>query len=104
VNARELGRGCADLAQLPVNDSWDRIVVGAKNGEQPRVYSTFDEGCRKRPALLTTRTDDGYGDLDSDAARFVAPTSMRDVEASVPLWVTRRSLGRAEERDGAAKE
>jgi hypothetical protein len=99
----EIARTVRQRAQA-LFDSWDRIVAGAKNGEQPRVYSTFDEGCRKRPALLTTRTDDGQGDLDSDAARFVAPTSMRDVEAPVPLWVTRRSLGRAEERDGAAKE
>ena len=85
-------------------DSWDRIVAGAKNGEQPRVYSTFDVGCRKRPALLVTPLDEARQDLGSDAARFVAPTSMRDVEAPVPLWISRKSLGRAEERDGTTQK
>jgi hypothetical protein len=85
-------------------DSWDRIVAGVKNGEQPRVYSTFDVGCRKRQALLITPLEEAQQDLGSDAARFVAPTSMRDVEAPVHLWVSRRSLGRPEEQNGATQK
>jgi hypothetical protein len=96
--AEEIAQKVRQRAQA-LFDSWDRVVAGAKDGEQARVYSNFDEGCRKRPALLVTRIEESQQQLDSDAARFVAPTSMRDVETPVPLWVTRRSLGRAEERD-----
>jgi len=85
-------------------DSWDRIVAGVKHGEQARVYSTFDEGYRKRSSLLVTRLDETGRQLNSDEARFVAPTSMRDVESPVHLWVSRRNLGRAEERNGTAEK
>ena len=33
---------------------------------------------------------------DSDERRFVAPTSMRDVEATTHVWVERRKLSRKE--------
>ncbi len=85
-------------------DSWDRIVQGASKGEQPRVYSRFDQGCSKRQALLRTRLEDSGVALDADAARFQAPTSMRDVEAPVSLWLARRSLGNAEQRDAGEQK
>lgn len=85
-------------------DSWDRVVAGAKEGQQPKVYSRFDSGCHKRQSLLRTRLDEETVEHDADEARFAAPTSMRDVEAPVPLWITRRSLGKAEDRHGKPEE
>jgi len=81
-------------------DSWDRIVAETRNGSDPRVYSGFDDGCRKRRRLLLPRAEGERLDPRADEARFVAPTSMRDVEAPVHLWVVRKKLFRQEKDHG----
>jgi hypothetical protein len=85
-------------------DSWARSTAASKDGAQPTVYSQYDPGCHKRTALLLTRLEEGQRELDTDAARFVAPMSMRDVEAPVPLWLVRRNLGKAEGGHGTTEK
>jgi hypothetical protein len=85
-------------------DSWASLTSAAKDGAQGKVYSQYDPGCHKRSALLMTRLEEGQREHDTDAARFVAPTSMRDVEAPVPLWLLRRGLGKAEGGHGTTEK
>jgi hypothetical protein len=95
-DAEQNGRAVRARAQA-LFDSWGQLIASARKiGEQPRVYSRFDLGCRKRTPLLRPRLEEPPGMGDADAARFQAPTSMRDVEAPVSLWLARRTLGKAE--------
>jgi hypothetical protein len=80
-------------------DSWDRIVAASNKDGVPRVYSTFDVGCSKKPSLLLTPLDESQR-RGADEERFIAPTSMRDVEAPVHLWIVKGKLGRGEAPDG----
>ncbi len=76
-----------------VVDAWTNIVVRAKQEEaSTRSYSRFDkEKASKR--LLFTPLDDEKPEAGSDEAKFAAPTSMRDVEPVVHLWLMRGRLG-----------
>ena len=69
-------------------DSWQKVVEQTTQEDAgKRCYSRFD---RKRPgkALLRTALDeDALNTASADEARFVAPTSMRDVEPSVHIWL-----------------
>ena len=56
------------------------------------AYSRFDRDKAAGTPLLRTREDDEAA-RGSDEAKFIAPTSMRDVEPSVHLWVERKKLG-----------
>jgi hypothetical protein len=74
-------------------DAWTQIVDRArKEGAAQRSYSPFDRPRPQGKTLLYTalETDEVR---DSDEQKFSAPTSMRDVEASVHLWVERHQLG-----------
>ena len=74
-------------------DAWSQIVQRARNeGAARRSYSPFDRPRPQGKTLLYTalETDEVR---DSDEQKFCAPTSMRDVEASVHLWVERHQLG-----------
>ncbi len=66
-------------------DSWERIVDKAKKGAAERIYSGLDHVKDEGKALMYTATDDPPD--DHDARQFEAPTSMRDVEPSVPVWL-----------------
>jgi hypothetical protein len=71
-------------------DAWQRVIDTATGAAGARTYSRFDPGAAKlgRPVLAVAgaRRDPSES---IDEARFRCPTSMRDVESSVHLWLTR---------------
>jgi hypothetical protein len=74
-------------------DSWETLVREGKEGAGQRTYSRFD---KKRPGgkpLLYLALDDDKQDQNTDAKKFCAPTSMRDVEPTVHLWLQKGHLG-----------
>jgi hypothetical protein len=76
-----------------VVDAWTNIVVKAKQEEaSTRSYSRFDKEQGSKH-LLFTPLDDATPEAGTDEAKFSAPTSMRDVEPVVHLWLMRGRLG-----------
>jgi hypothetical protein len=73
-------------------DAWIRVVDRAKEAAAKRCYSPYDRDRTDKPMLFTV-TDEDAPDPGTDDARFAAPTSMRDVERTVHVWVERRQLG-----------
>ncbi len=74
-------------------DTWERIARRATEAAGERVYSRYDRECRNRKALLHTVLEDDPALLSEGEEDFTAPTSMRDVEPSVHLWIERQRLG-----------
>ena len=75
-------------------DAWETIVKQAREGGAARrSYSPFDKDRSAGNPILFQVTDEDRPDPNEDEAKFAAPTSMRDVEESVHLWIERRSLG-----------
>jgi len=73
-------------------DAWMNLVREARTEDAgKRSYSPYDKEKVGKP-LLHTVVDDARP-RDPDGARFAAPTSMRDVESAVHLWLERDSLG-----------
>ncbi|MFZ5443147.1 MAG: DISARM system helicase DrmA [Myxococcota bacterium] len=70
-------------------DAWQRVLAHAG---APVPYSSLDPETRGARSLLHTALETPEGATD-DEAKFEAPLSMRDVEASVHLWITRQPLG-----------
>ena len=77
-------------------DDWGHV---ARNASTIRVYSDFDvkdrrgNGHEGNPLLRTLEQDlrdPAARSRTDDEARFAAPTSMRDVEPVVHLWVRGR--------------
>ncbi len=66
-------------------DSWERVVDKAKEGAAERVYSGLDNVKADGRELMYTANDEPPH--DHDAKQFEAPTSMRDVEPSVHVWL-----------------
>jgi hypothetical protein len=97
------GRDTEDCAQLTkalrdrgtkILEAWQKLTKEARHeGGTKRSYSRFDRDKTAGRPLLFTIVDDDVPPPNSDDARFAAPTSMRDVEPSVHLWIERRSLG-----------
>jgi hypothetical protein len=82
------GRGQALL------DAWETLVKDARDeGAARRSYSRFDLDKSAGNPLLYMVIDEDPPPPNTDEARFAAPTSMRDVEQQVHLWIERRSLG-----------
>ncbi|MBE2252457.1 MAG: helicase [Myxococcus sp.] len=73
-------------------DSWQVVIKESLASGARRPYSNFDPAGRKERALLRQALEE-EGSATPDELRFVAPTSMRDVEPSVHLWLTRQPLG-----------
>jgi hypothetical protein len=78
-------------------DSWDRLVkqIAGPGGESAggRIhYSPYDKE-KASVSMLHTALDDERPDMGTDYPKFRAPTSMRDVESSVHLWIERGRLG-----------
>ena len=71
-------------------DHWTRVV--STPGAQ-RIYSRFDRPRQEGRALLRTAMDDLADDVEDAEEPFILPTSMRDVEGAVHLWVERYALG-----------
>lgn len=78
-----------------VVDLWCKLVHEARSeGAAKRQYSRFDHDKSAGRPLLVMALDDEVSDRSEAEREFVAPTSMRDVEPSVHLWLERRrSLG-----------
>ncbi len=75
-------------------DAWETIIKKARDeGAARRSYSRFDKDKAAGKPLLFMVVDEEQPEPNTDEARFVAPTSMRDVEPTVHLWIERRSLG-----------
>ncbi len=69
-------------------DSWQALMKRSREeAAAERCYSEFDRDHRGK-ALLRTVLDPN-APSDTDEAKFTAPTSMRDVEHSVHLWLLR---------------
>jgi hypothetical protein len=71
-------------------DAWERVVDKARTGAASRTYSRNDKATSEGPPLLFTAGDDLPD--DHDARSFQVPTSMRDVEPSVPVWLRFKQL------------
>jgi len=70
-------------------DAWEKLVKTARDeAAGPRCYSRFDPAAEGKP-LLYTVVDEEKPLPGSDEAKFAAPTSMRDVEPNVHLWLER---------------
>jgi hypothetical protein len=75
-------------------DTWETLVKQAREeGAARRSYSRFDKDKTAGRPILSMVVDEELGDRSADEQEFVAPTSMRDVEESVHLWLQRRQLG-----------
>ncbi|MDO9018335.1 MAG: hypothetical protein Q7V43_15570 [Myxococcales bacterium] len=74
-------------------DAWISLVRASREGAGPRCWSPFDRGHQGKP-LLFSALEKEPPPKGSDDARFAAPTSMRDVEATTHIWVERRPLSR----------
>jgi hypothetical protein len=75
-------------------DTWEKLVKRAREeGAARRSYSRFDKDRTAGRPLMSTVIDEDQGDRSREEREFIAPTSMRDVEASVHLWLERRQLG-----------
>jgi hypothetical protein len=66
-------------------DAWERVVDKAIAGAGGRTYSKMDRSGSQGLPLLFTANDDTPD--DHDERHFQAPTSMRDVEPSIPMWL-----------------
>jgi len=73
-------------------DSWEALADRARHAATNLAYSRFDREKDAGTPLLHT-AEDAVAEPGSDEAKFVAPTSMRDVEPSVHLWIERKRLG-----------
>lgn len=84
--AGEVERRAKDLA-----DEWNKQVAKARDENLVRGYSKFDADKKglARPMLLPPLEPP----VDESDAKFAAPTSMRDTEPAVHLWL-RYGLGR----------
>lgn len=71
-------------------DAWERVVDKARAGAAARTYSKNDRAGDDGKWLLFTAGDDPPD--DHDARAFQAPTSMRDVEPSVHVWLRFKQL------------
>jgi hypothetical protein len=71
-------------------DAWERIIDAARKGAATRQYSEYDGRKDEGKWLLYTANDDPPS--DHDERKFLAPTSMRDVEPSVHVWARLKQL------------
>lgn len=74
-------------------DAWASLAAAARKEAGGRSYSSLDRAREAGKPILFTPLDGDPPPEGSDEAKFAAPTSMRDVEPTVHLWVERRQLG-----------
>ncbi|MDY0001547.1 MAG: DISARM system helicase DrmA [Polyangia bacterium] len=74
-------------------DSWEVLIKQARDGAGTRSYSRYDKDKSAGNPILYQVLDEEPPPPGSDEAKFVAPTSMRDVEPTVHFWLQRRQLG-----------
>ncbi|MBU1433311.1 DUF1998 domain-containing protein, partial [Myxococcota bacterium] len=91
-------------------DAWEQLITRAKEGAAERRYSPFEDRRGGPEALLKTQDQAARAlrfteERDVPAERlFIAPTSMRDVEPSVDLWVSHAQKIEAEREAGRAQK
>jgi hypothetical protein len=73
-------------------DAWQRIVSQAKQGAGTLSYSRFDKD-KGTKSMLYMALDEEKPNEGTDEAKFQAPTSMRDVEPVVHLWLPKKDKG-----------
>ncbi|MEN9579225.1 MAG: hypothetical protein RJA70_2234, partial [Pseudomonadota bacterium] len=74
-------------------ETWENITRSTEAEPVKRRYSRFDKDkSTGGPTLLYQALDENAPERNSPEGRFCAPTSMRDVEATAHLWVT-KALG-----------
>ena len=73
-------------------DAWRSIIEQTKKDGGERAYSQFDPAGKNMKSLLRQVLTPVDG-ATPEELRFEAPLSMRDVEASVHLWMQRGPLG-----------
>jgi hypothetical protein len=66
-------------------DAWERVIAKTHEGTGSRTYSDLDGARNEGKALMYFPTDRRPDDFDE--RRFVAPTSMRDVEPNTHIWL-----------------
>jgi hypothetical protein len=71
-------------------DAWERVIDRAVQGAAVRIYSKNDGAGSQGKWLMFTANDEPPD--DHDERHFQAPTSMRDVEPSVPVWLRFKQL------------
>jgi Helicase conserved C-terminal domain len=72
-------------------DAWERVADRAREAAGSRTYSRNDRAADEGKPLLFTAVDADPPD-DPDEKKFEAPTSMRDVEPSVHVWLRFKPL------------
>ncbi len=82
---RQRGRKLLDL--------WEKVIDEARENAAQRVYSQFDRVGPSSGAFLHLALESNPVDPDEPEAHFVAPTSMRDVEPTVHLWIPKPKGG-----------
>lgn len=103
ASAGERQRLSRDVAQQAheILETWKRIVLGSRNVAGARCYSPWDQPHSGKPLLsLALQAEDEETNLTADDKVFTAPTSMRDVERTVALWIERHPLGGKGEKNG----
>ena len=80
-------------------DNWESAMHASVEAAGERCYSPLDRDKKGKP-LLHTILDEERPKPPAPDAGFTAPTSMRDVESSVHLWVERAQLTKREPNDG----
>lgn len=94
VNARDVTKRAKNLL-----DAWERLVRSITGSTDDAAggkidYSPYDREKYATVHMLHGVLDDERTDRGKDYDKFRAPTSMRDVEASVHIWIARgRTLG-----------
>ena len=68
-------------------DHWEEIIRQAKQNASQRTYSDYDRDSPRKAELLHRALDGLDPTVNGLEAHFVAPTSLRDVEPTVPLWL-----------------
>jgi len=74
-------------------DRWEEVIADARASGALRTYSGFDLGSKWTTAFLHPPLEEHPPSPDSPESHFVAPTSLRDVEPTVPLWLPGSSRG-----------
>lgn len=99
-SAEDTARVAEQIERIGKNllDAWEQCVGDSSEGGV-RCYSSLEP--HKGAALLYTALDADAPTPTSAHAKFAAGTSMRDVEASVHLWKSRKQLTQMEQDDGS---
>jgi hypothetical protein len=86
-NAADVEHALRALAQRVI-DRWSTFMADARAGGAQRCYSPYDVDRAGVPMLHTALDEKRAQEHGAaDTGHFVAPTSMRDVEPTVHLWL-----------------